>query len=226
MAHINIYIHKIIEFIKKSDKEFSFKEIELNCGVKVSAVYYALKNNPKVHLENEKISYCPEFGIKTREELKKVLIEKGEGISLERLDDGPFNVSSLLFTPEEMKERSKKIDRTVRKRIKSDDKPKTKIDEDFIILRDLDGSEMVFYYDNKYKLPVNEETKQIWASIEIPEYYDVLEELSKKGLKTEKIETTKKQKPKIKKKKNRRKINLTNTHVQELEKIDFNEESD
>lgn len=88
----------------------------------------------------------------------------------------------------------------------------------FIILKDNDGSEVVFYDDLKID-KLDDDIVNLWQSIKIPGYQDMLSELNQAGLKTEKSNNVKRQTiiKRTKSKKYRRNIKITNTHVKGLD---------
>ncbi len=222
MVHINLVIHKILEFIKQSDRAYSFKEIETHCKLKITPVITALKRNPKIFIENNKIYYLSEFSIRSLDDLRDLLKNRKEGIELERLDDGPFKVSKLLEVPEIPIEKAQ-----INKKKSKEINLFSHVKDDFIVLRDLDNSQVVYYFDSSLKLSVDDKIKLLWDEVTIPDYQDLLEELKKAGINsmTKVVSNNLKEaKTKIKKKKTaRRKIKITNTHVKDLnlEEMDY-----
>ncbi|WUR03631.1 transcription initiation factor IIE subunit beta (tfa2) [Vairimorpha necatrix] len=90
--------------------------------------------------------------------------------------------------------------------------------EDFLILKDNDGSEVVFY--NELHIDkLDEELINLWRAVKIPGYQDMLSELNCAGLKSDKNEVVKRKiiNKKAKSKKYRRNIKITNTHVKGLD---------
>ncbi|KAL6120505.1 hypothetical protein NUSPORA_02759 [Nucleospora cyclopteri] len=179
----------------------------------------SLKANPRIKIENNTIYYAPEFTIKTREDARELLERAKEGIEMERLCDGPINVRKIMLGKNE--EVAPKLI-GVRKRNKITLPPI--IANNFIILRDLDGGEVAFY--NEFTVEMDERVKELWNSITVPNYTDILEEMKMAGIKTN-IQVAKRNtviKTEKKRKKGRRRIKVTNTHVEGLDLNNLDED--
>lgn len=219
--HFNFYLHKILEIIKSSDRKFTFKEVENKCGIKLATLITALKDNPRIQIENGKIYYNPEFLIRTKEDVINILKEKNEGIEMDRLNDGPIDVRQIMGIVEKKPQQI-----GVKKRTKITLPPI--VTNEFIILRDLDGGEIVFLNETIPNLPPEGESlnkiKTLWNNISVPNYQTVLEHLNKAGVKTT-PEISKKQGivKQEKTKKFKRKFKITNTHIKELNLDNLNE---
>ena len=211
--HFNTYVHKIIEIIKKEDRKFSFAEVEAKCGVKVVNLTSLLKINPKISLENNFLKYVPEFDIKTKQDIINIVMN--EGIEMDRLSDCFVDVRKLMEISEPKPQHI-----GVRKRVKNVLPPI--MTDDFIILRDLDGQEIVFKNEKIENLSSDDESlqkiKELYNSIETPNYQNVCDYLKERGIKTN-TQVVKKPilRAPAKKKKYKRKIKITNTHVEGLD---------
>lgn len=220
--HFNTYIHKIIEVIKKEDKKFSFAEVESKSGVKITNLISILKNNPKISVENNFIKYVPEYNIKTKQDVIDLL--KNEGIEMDKLCDNFLDVRNIMDIKED---RPQQVG--VRKRAKVVLPPI--VTDDFILLRDLDGQEIAFKNHKFENLPQEDEDldkiKALYNSIPIPNHQNVCEYLNDIGSKTQ-TQVTKKKVPTntLKKKKQKRRIKITNTHVEGLDLNNMDEDDD
>lgn len=87
-----------------------------------------------------------------------------------------------------------------------------------IVLKDNDNSEVVFYNDMQVER-VDEDIRELWRSIKVPVYQDLISQLNNAGLKKDKVEYTKKKViiKKDKTKRYKRRIKITNTHVKGLD---------
>jgi transcription initiation factor TFIIE subunit beta len=191
--HLNTFILKILEFLKKSDKALSYREIEEKTGISILSnvnLVRALKSNVKIELLQNSIRFIPSFIIRSVEDLIGVLKEtKGKGgIEMNKLSDSPFDITGFV---------------------------KTLVDSNqMIILKDIDNSEIAFY--NEMNCPkIKPEIKELWVSIKIPNHHDIVEQLNIAGLKNSEEQTFKKKKisKQAKGKRSKRKIAITNTHV-------------
>ena len=220
--HFNSYLHKILECIKKEDREFTFNEVETRANIKIVNMISALKNNKKVKIEGNTIRYIPEFNIKNKEDILEIV--KNEGIEMDRLCDSFVDVRKMMNVTEErpMQVGVKKRSKIALPPIETDD---------FIILRDLDGQEVVFRNEYVEGIPDKDETYkrivELYNEIEVPNYQNVCEYLKECGQKT-KTEPVKKKGiiKSTKKKKSRRRIKITNTHVEGLDLNDMQDDLD
>lgn len=201
--HLNSYLHRIIEFLKKEDRSFTFKEMYSQLGINIlsnNQLVKALKNNPKIELSHETLRFVPLYRIRSTEDLECILHEQNarEGIELAKLADSPVDISPFVA---ELSAAGK-----------------------IIILKDLDGSEVIFY--NDYQHPrAQEEIWKMWNAVKVPNYHDIIEELSTAGLHGAFNQVAKKNVV-IKKapaKRSQRRIKVTNTHVKGLDLTGLND---
>ncbi|KAI5149565.1 transcription initiation factor TFIIE subunit beta [Enteropsectra breve] len=198
--HLNSYIRRILEIIRSKERACSFRELDELLGFRILSNIHllnALKSNSKIEMSRDALRYVPEFNIKTVSDLYDAVKSVGykEGIELARLCDSPVDVRPFI------------------KQLEKENK--------IIIIKDMDNSEIVYFYDvNDDKIiTASSGIKQLWHSVKIPNYRDVLEELSLAGVKNMNTTVIKKKIPiKIKQnKKVKRRIKITNTHVQNLD---------
>lgn len=195
--HLNIYLHKILEYIKKQDRAVGYKELEDQTGVSILKNPYLIKSlraNEKILLENNSIKFVPAYVIRTKDDLLDILkaVNAQEGIEISKLKDSPFPIQEFI---DQLIEENK-----------------------IIMLKDLDGSEIVFYNESPFP-SVSSEIKALWASIKVPNYHDITNELNEAGLKGSDNPTIIKNRiiKKTASKKNKRRITITNTHVKGLD---------
>lgn len=205
-SHLNSYIYKILEFIKKDNKLYSFKEIQDSLGINVlsnSMLIKSLRNNSKVRIENYTIQFVPLFNYRTAEEFIELLKSKvgEEGIEMEKLADAPVDIKQFLLKYVESNE--------------------------IYILKDMDGSEVVFYNDSNI-VPIDDKIKALWNSVKILNYHNIIDELNLAGLKKDLGSDAKKKLVSTikKKKRSQRRIKITNTHVKGLNLEGMNDEYD
>lgn len=195
--HLNTFIHKILDFLKKYDRALGYGEVEEGTGISVLSnphLVRSLKMNPKVLLTHQSIQFVPKYPIRSTEDLLGILkgVNQQEGIEMSELEDSPVDIKKFVG------------------KLKSEDK--------IIVLKDLDGSEIIFYNEIPFS-SVRSEIRELWASINIPNYHDITEELRNAGLKGSSNQTVKKIMPPkgVKSKRSKRRITITNTHVRGLD---------
>ncbi|KAK6089301.1 hypothetical protein P3W45_001709 [Vairimorpha bombi] len=193
--HINSYIHDILNFLKSHNGPVSFTDIYKKLRIDVHnnyRLFRALQTNEKISITNNFIQYMYTYNIKHKEDLLSILSKNKEGIELAKLKDNQRDISEIL---EECKK-----------------------DMQCIVLKDNDGSEVVFYNDMVID-QVDTDLINLWRSVRIPGYQDLLRELNVAGIKSDKNESVKRKAitKKTKTKKYRRNIKLTNTHVKGLD---------
>ncbi|KCZ78840.1 hypothetical protein H311_00116 [Anncaliia algerae PRA109] len=194
--HLNTYILKIINLIKKVKRPFNYYEIKEELGINLAhnpGLIQSLKKNPRIEVKDNTLIYKPLYQIKSKEEFVDLLKESQVGILLSDLIDSNDKVEEWI----------------------------KELGENVLSLKDADGSIAVFYND----LILNKAPKEVlnlYYKISVPNYTDMINELTSAGLKIHKAELTKKKPiPKSANKKNRRRIKITNTHIKG---IDFQEE--
>lgn len=203
-SHLNSYIHKILDLLKKEDHSFTFKEVYSKLGVNILSnmpLMKALRNNPKILMDHESLRFVPLFNVRSTKDLAEILKGKSgvEGIELSKLADSPVDVKPFIA---ELNAQGK-----------------------IFILKDMDNSEIIFYNECTV-VPANPEITQMWNSIKIPNYHDIIEELNTAGLKNANSQTVKKKilAKKEPKKRSQRRIKITNTHVKGLDLSGLNDE--
>lgn len=194
--HLNTYIHDIINLLKKNGT-MTFEEIRKETNINLLNNYNlvkALRNNQRIIFQDNSLSYKHTYLIKSLDDLEDVLVKvcNREGIELNSLKDSPCDIMPFI---EELKE-AKKI----------------------VVLKDNDNSEVVFYNEMQVER-VDEDVKDLWRSIKVPVYQDLIAQLNTAGLKKDKVEYTKKKViiKKDKSKRYKRRIKITNTHVKGLD---------
>lgn len=195
--HLNSYIHTIINLLKQHDRPLNFEEIRTKLNIDLYGNYsilQALRKNNRIVATSNSLMFKPLYSIRSKEDLLRIIkgLNNEEGIELSKLADSPIDIASFV---EELKNRKL-----------------------VIVLKDMDNSEIMFNNDTPIE-NVSESLVELWKGIKVPVYHDLLLELNSAGLKIEKEEGIKKRiiVKKGKKKKNRRKIKITNTHVKELD---------
>lgn len=199
--HVNTFVHKILELLKKYDKALSYSEIEEKTGISVlnnTNLVRALKSNPKINISHESIQFIPSYLIRSTEDLIKELkaVNGKEGIEMSKLLESPIDIKPFI---DELLQQNK-----------------------VIILKDIDNSQILFYNEDPIPI-IKKEIKDLWESIKVPNIHAIGQELNEGGLKNSEIQVFKKQKAvKLNKnKKNKRRITLTNTHVKGLDLNDL-----
>lgn len=195
--HVNSYIHTIIQFIKNYDRPLTYEEIERSTNIKVTEnkkLLKALSKNPKIIIAKNTLLFKPLYDVRTEEDLENIMTESNceYGIELEKLLDSPIDIKPFI---ENLK--NKKV---------------------IYVLKDIDGSEIVFF--NKLNIKsADDKIVEMYNNVKIPNYQDVLKELSSAGIKIEKKSNEERKNIVVKKnkiKKYKRKIKITNTHVKGL----------
>ncbi|KAF9763000.1 General transcription factor IIE subunit 2 [Nosema granulosis] len=192
--HTNTYIHDIINLLKKKGT-LTFEEIHKETNINLLNNFNlvkSLRNNQRIIFQDNSLSYKHSYLINSREDLENVMrgVCNKEGIELNSLRDSPVDIMPLV---EELK-------------------------DSLVILKDNDNSEVVFYNDMLVE-KVDEDVKDLWRSIKVPVYQDLIRQLNTAGLKKDKVEYTKKKiiQKKDKSKRYKRRIKITNTHVKGLD---------
>lgn len=195
--HVNTFIHKILDLLKRHDRALSYREIEEKTGINVLnnvQLVRALKINPKVAITHESVQFLPSYTIRSTGDLLSILKEANgkEGVEMSKLLESPVDISPFI---NELAQQNK-----------------------IIILKDIDNSEIVFF--NEEPIPaLKKEIKDLWASVKVPNFHGIAQELSESGLKGTEMHVLKKQRAskQTKQKKSKRRIAITNTHVKGLD---------
>lgn len=195
--NLNTYVHKILEYLKKLDRPASYKEIENNTDINIQkngGLMNVLRSNTKLIFLNNSIQFVPTYSIKFVEDLLEIVsaLKSKEGIEMSILEESPTNVREFV---EILKAQNK-----------------------VIVLKDMDNSEVIFYNEEMFP-KIDDRIKAMWDSIKIPPHYDIVNELSQAGLKSNENQMVKKSRIIIKpaSSKYKRRINITNTHVKGLD---------
>lgn len=201
--HLNSFIHRIIELLKKEDRAYTFQEIYTALGINVlsnSPLVKALRNNPKIAMNRETLRFVPLYNVRSVSDLRSIMAAAAgcEGIELAKLADSPVNIAPFVA--------ALRAEGTV------------------VVLRDLDGSEILFCDDTPVA-PARPEIRAMWAAVPIPSYHDIVGELSTAGLKSAYGQVAKKRAvvKKEPRKRSQRRIKVTNTHVKGLDLTGMND---
>ncbi|EPR78240.1 Transcription initiation factor IIE beta subunit [Spraguea lophii 42_110] len=192
--HINTYIHDILKFLKTKDSNVDIREVSRNIGIDIGKdkeLLSYISKNPRIKYKNNSLEFIPEYVANSVNDLRKILMDLKKCVEMRKLLDTNKPIQSY-------------IDELLSK-------------GEIFIIKDIDGEEIVFYNDMVVdSLPEN--IKDLYFSIKVPVYQDILRELNAAGMKVDneekKMLVIKKQK---KVKKHKRKIKLTNTHVKGLD---------
>lgn len=199
--HTNVYIHKIVKLLKETKNKYTLKQASMIIGIPIEAdkkLLNALKENNKIIFEDDTIRLKHEFNFQNKEEFLETISDKKYefGIEMRSLEDSPLDIENIVN--ECLKERS------------------------IVFLKTIEGNKIIFYNSLKTK-EADESTKDLYQSIKITSYPEMLKELRKLGLsKKEEIQV---QQPVVKaqpkKKRQRRQIKITNTHIKDFDLNDF-----
>ncbi|EJW03118.1 hypothetical protein EDEG_02504 [Edhazardia aedis USNM 41457] len=195
--HLNTYIHTIISHVRKYDHPVSFASILKTYKINLyenPMILQLLKKNSKIIVECDTLQYKPTYDIKSKDDLLTLLkhVSGETGLEYNELIDGPINVIPFINSLVES--------------------------GDIFILKDFDGSQILFHNDLKYPR-ASAEVLTAYHQIKVPEYNDMLEEMKCAGLSTGHISKKRQihvQQPK-QTKKVKRKIKITNTHLKDLD---------
>ncbi|KAI4292931.1 transcription initiation factor TFIIE subunit beta [Pancytospora philotis] len=202
--HLNSDIRKIIDLLKKEDRGFTYREVQSKLGISIlasSALAMALRNNSKIAVENDALRFVPHYSIRSVEDLRAVLLaaEGKEGVEVAKLVESPVDVAQFIAAL-----RGEGV---------------------LITLKDMDGSEILFYDSQPSTAVVRPAIKELWNSVKIPSYHSIIEELNLAGLKSGYGQVAKKRAvvKKETKKRSQRRIKVTNTHVEGLDLTGMND---
>ncbi|EEQ82335.1 hypothetical protein NCER_100965 [Vairimorpha ceranae BRL01] len=192
--HINSYLHEILTFLKSSANAISFTDLYSKLNIDIHSNTRLLKA-----LENN----------------DKILIKNN---FIQYLYT--YNIQSKEDLINIFSKRKEGIELS-----KLRDNPIDISDflDDFLILKDNDGIEVVFYDDMRID-KADDDIVALWKSVRVPGFQDLISEMSVAGIKTNISETVKRKAiiKKTKSKRYRRNIKITNTHVKglDLNKLD------
>lgn len=192
--HINSYLHEILTFLKSSANAISFTDLYSKLNIDIHSNTRLLKA-----LENnDKILIKNNF----IQYLYTYNIQsKGDLINIFSKRKEGIELSKLRDNPIDISD----------------------FLDDFLILKDNDGIEVVFYDDMRID-KADDDIVALWKSVRVPGFQDLISEMSVAGIKTNISETVKRKAiiKKTKSKRYRRNIKITNTHVKglDLNKLD------
>lgn len=189
--HLNTYIHKIINHLRPKKEPVTFLELKDSLGINLMinpSLIQALKKNPRIEVLTNTLCFKPLYELKSISDLERLLVDSTEGIDYNDLVESNEGVKEWIVD--------------LGKRI--------------LFLKDADETRLVFWNPVIVeKAPV--EVLDLFQSVKVPNYTDIVAELSQAGLKIQKSEVVKKPIIKMQNKKYKRKTKITNTHVKELD---------
>lgn len=196
-THINTYKHTILNLLKSTNAKFTIEQIEKCTNIVIKGNDELLKSlieTGRVVYEEDTLKFKHKFEYKNLEEFEETLkLYELKGIDINCLKDAPIDITPFI---EQLKEENK-----------------------IVIIKDFDGSHVLFY-NSFCEIKASDEIKELWDSVQIGDFNDILKELNDKiSDKKEKSDKTlkKQNKEEPKKKRVRRRIRITNTHVKDLD---------
>ncbi|XP_057421701.1 uncharacterized protein LOC130715599 [Lotus japonicus] len=204
---------RVIELLLETRQAFTPEQIKEVCYVDMKAnkdVFDSLRKNPKVHYDGQRFSYKSKYGLKDKTELLQLIRKFPEGIATIDLKDAYPTVK--------------------------EDLQALKAAGQIWLLSNFDSHDEDIAYPNdpKVHIKVDDDLKQLFRSIELPQdMIDIEKDLQKNGMKPA-TNTAKrrsaaeiqgipsKSKPKKKKREISKRTKLTNTHLPELFQNLFN----
>ncbi|KAJ1918989.1 transcription factor TFIIE beta subunit, TFIIEB, Tfa2 [Mycoemilia scoparia] len=199
--HINNKMFRIVDHLKKAKDQQTLDQIQQISGVMVhgnDALIKQLMNNAKViyDKETETFAYKPEYNLRTKEDLLKLLKDHSDkgGIKVDTLKDSFLDINSAA---KELKDEGK-----------------------IFTLDKKDGRARVMFYASGPSVePVDEEIKEIWDKLSVPDEADLKTDLEKANMKPIRVEEEEvvHEEKKKKQRQSNRKIKITNTHLKDLD---------
>lgn len=192
--HYNIYVHTILTLLKREGRVMGYREIEAETGiniVKIPGLLEMLLKNAKIQQERGGLLFLPTYVIKSEEDLLEI-VKSTYSVSYEEVIDSLVDGKEV-------------VDRLLEKR-------------DIFMIRDLDGSAVLFYNCMKVKKASSDVVK-LYEEVVVPDQRKIEKELTVAGLKMSSTQDRSVRKAivaKGKKKRYSRKIKITNTHLDEL----------
>jgi len=207
--HLNSYVHAIVSLLKLVDRPLTAAEIRDKIRVDIlgsEELLEALTNNERIEcLNNDVFAYKPLYRVRSKDDLLELLREKYRfGVGVEIADLREFYAN---------------VDESVQELIDS---------RQILCIKNKDGSQMSLYFNIvRLESVVDEEFRELWQNIQVPDDIDLQRELDKAGLKTMEVHDNRlpithlKPKKKAAPKRFNRRVKITNTH---LENIDFSKD--
>jgi transcription initiation factor TFIIE subunit beta len=199
--HINSLLLNAINFLKTVDDPQTVDDLRRKGGVDLDAkpeLYNLLKLNDKVAYDtrDHTFAYKPTYHIKNKEDLLALLEKrKGEGgMDYKELKD---SYSKLLEAVNELASEGR-----------------------ILVVKNKDGAPRVlFWNDQRYNTAMDQEFRDIWHRLRIPDEIDLPKELEKAGLTHMQVFDKKGPGdiPKRKPVRRNRKMKITNTHMKGLD---------
>lgn len=198
--HTNIHLHKIITLLRDTKNTYTLKQIGKITGTPINTdqkLLNAVKQNDKIIFENDSCRFKHEFSYRNKEEFLDTL-KKGSyqyGIELSKLLDCPIDLMEIIN--------------------------ECSNENSIIIFKSVDNQKLVFYNTLPVKTASNT-TKELFQTVKITSYSEILKELEIIGLSKQ---INKKKIPieikDNKKKRQKRRIRITNTHITGLDLEDI-----
>eukprot|EP00866_Antonospora_locustae_P001834 jgi/Antlo1/1834/1900 len=190
--HLNFYIHTILNYLRERREPVSFLEIKeelcINLIINPSLIQ-SLKKNPRVEVSSNSLKFKPLYDLRKRADLEALLTNAKEGIEYVDLVDSNPNIDEWIKM----------------------------LSERILVLKDADESQVLFWNPLIVE-KASSEVLELFHSVKVPNYTDLVSELKNAGLKVQKNEVTKKRPMlKIPGKKYKRKVKITNTHIKGLD---------
>ncbi|KAF7701512.1 General transcription factor IIE subunit 2 [Cucumispora dikerogammari] len=198
--HLNTHLHKIITLLKETKNTYTLEQVSKITNTPLDTdpkLLNAVKQNDKIIFENNTCRFKHEFSYTNKQEL------------LETLKNGPYKYGI-------------EINKLLDCQLDAKDIINECISENTIItLRSADNSKLLFY-NTLLVQPASPSTKELYQAVNITTYAEIFDELEKIGIskKTEKKETNIKATDNTKKRPKRR-IRITNTHIKGLDLEDI-----
>ncbi|KAF9907660.1 hypothetical protein EC991_010692 [Linnemannia zychae] len=199
--HINSLLLNAINYLKSTDDPQTVEDLRRKGGVDLDAkpeLYNLLKMNDKVAYDtrDHTFAYKPTYHIKNKEDLLALLEKRKNegGMDYKELKD---SYSKLLEAVNELASEGR-----------------------ILVVKNKDGAPRVlFWNDQRYNTAMDQEFRDIWHRLRIPDEIDLPKELEKAGLTHMQVFDKKGpgDVPKRKPVRRNRKMKITNTHMKGLD---------
>lgn len=199
--HINSLLLGAINYLKTVDEPQTVEDLKRKGNVDLEAkpeLFDLLKSNEKVSYDtiSETFVYKPTYHIKNKEDLLAML-EK-------RKNEGGMEYKELKDSYSKLAESVKELSDEGR----------------ILVVRNKDGMPRVLYWnDVRYNTAMDQDFRDIWHKLRIPDEVDLPKELEKAGLTHMQVFDKKGpgETPKRKQVRRNRKMKITNTHMKDLD---------
>lgn len=190
--HLNSYIHTIINYLRTKKEPVSFLELKEDLKINLMinpSLIQSLRKNPRIDISSNTLSFKPLYGLKSISDFEELLINSREGVEYTDLLDSNSGIDKWIEV----------------------------LGPRVYVLKDADQSQILFWNPLVVEKAPSE-VLELFQKVKVPNYTDLIAELSQAGLKIQRAESLKK-KPmlKVSGKKYKRKIKITNTHIKELD---------